>query len=598
MAAASSESDEDSCSASNAASDSADQVHDGYTPSTPFVVSLLQPSDEKKGVYEPMELPDNQRHAAKFAMPNGIDCTVEALSQLYLSEGFMDRMKTFTNQYAKQRLSANQYKEVELSELYHFLAILFYMGLVELPAKTDFWATGPVWPSHPVIQGMSLKRFQYIWRNVYFVKPEEKKDEDGEGSDEEHECNDDEYDDDERWFRKAAPALDQMVKVSQVLCKWPSYATAVDEQMKKFKGRSGETWRMKGKPVKEGFKFFAICCSQTGFAYNVKPAGRLQKEKVIETTVSLVESLPQRDTKKYVCAMDNYFTYSRTMLGCRELGVAVVGTAKAKKGWPPKRFKDIKDKRFNTLYYLHDKDNYLIARWVDNSIVTMVSTMHDPTDKVLKARKKPRKTKTNKQHLQTVWGQQAVVDVFIPLFIDDYNHWMLGVDKNDQLVAYYRINLRCRRTWMPIMLHALDLMRTNAFIVFNSLNGGDCVHKDFVEQWVHTLLGRAAAAKFQHTRAAHAAARLDGPPGLKKRRMSSKNPTLPAERLNCSKETRKEVVVKAQRKCKYCSYLKLKAKNDGQEDSVKVKSVTRTCSECFEHLCKEHFNVYHDQHDE
>lgn len=170
--------------------------------------------------------------------------------------------------------------------------------------------------------------------------------------------------------------------------------------------------------------------------------------------------------------------------------------------------------------------------------------------------------------------------------------------KNDQLVAYYRIEVRCRRTWMPIMLHGLDVMRTNAYIVFKHLNDGNASHKAFVVSWIQALRGRSAAAKYQHTRASQAAAEMEGPSRLKKRRISHKNPVLPDERFKCDKDVRKAVIVKAQRMCKYCSYLSIKAKKQGGADAVKVRSVTRTCSECQVHLCKDHFDVYHEQKDE
>ena len=39
--------------------------------------------------------------------------------------------------------------------------------------------------------------------------------------------------------------------------------------MQLFKGRSVQTVRMKGKPIKEGYNFFAICDSATGLVWNV-----------------------------------------------------------------------------------------------------------------------------------------------------------------------------------------------------------------------------------------------------------------------------------------------------------------------------------------
>lgn len=46
---------------------------------------------------------------------------------------------------------------------------------------------------------------------------------------------------------------------------------------------------------------------------------------------------------------------------------------------------------------------------------------------------------------------------------------MLGIDKADQFIAYYRPKIRCRRTWIPIMLHSLDILRANAYIIHEQL---------------------------------------------------------------------------------------------------------------------------------
>lgn len=52
--------------------------------------------------------------------------------------------------------------------------------------------------------------------------------------------------------------------------------------------------------------------------------------------------------------------------------------------------------------------------------------------------------------------------------IDDYNHMMGGVDLTDQRISYYHPDLRCFRTWMPMCLQILSLIRNNSY----------CIHKD------------------------------------------------------------------------------------------------------------------------
>jgi hypothetical protein len=58
--------------------------------------------------------------------------------------------------------------------------------------------------------------------------------------------------------------------------------------------------------------------------------------------------------------MDNYFTYPKILKKMRELGVACVGTARAKRGWPPAEMREITDNRFNTLYSMNDEHGFCI----------------------------------------------------------------------------------------------------------------------------------------------------------------------------------------------------------------------------------------------
>ena len=117
-------------------------------------------------------------------------------------------------------------------------------------------------------------------------------------------------------------------------------------------------------------------------------------------------------------------------------------------------------------------------------MVTMVSTMHNGTEFIVRNRKKPRINKTNKSHVEELFGEESVAQVSIPKFIDDYNHWMLGVDKSDQFISYYRPKLRVRRYWMAMMFHCLDIICINLFIVVKNLSDKTIKHKKFIHKFV------------------------------------------------------------------------------------------------------------------
>ena len=128
---------------------------------------------------------------------------------------------------------------------------------------------------------------------------------------------------------------------------------------------------MKCKPIKEGYKFFSLCCSNTGFIYNIISDGQLVKSTIESNVLSLTKSLPLCDLMKYVVAMDNYFTYPKILDSMRNLGVAFVGIARARRGWPPKQMREIDDPLFNTLYAMNKEKNIDIMQWVDNNVITM-----------------------------------------------------------------------------------------------------------------------------------------------------------------------------------------------------------------------------------
>ena len=146
------------------------------------------------------------------------------------------------------------------------------------------------------------------------------------------------------------------------------------------------THHMKKKPIKEGYKFFALCDAQTGFCYVTFPDGLKDKSGMIwEKVVNLVRFLPDRGKRKYVAVMDNYFTQARTVVEVARRGVATVGTtcmsifSKS----------ELTDNRFNTLYCKDHLGNFRMFHWLDNNIVKMVSNIHygNLEESVMKARK-------------------------------------------------------------------------------------------------------------------------------------------------------------------------------------------------------------------
>jgi hypothetical protein len=157
------------------------------------------------------------------------------------------------------------------------------------------------------------------------------------------------------WYHKVKYLLDHVVSTSKKMCPLPSTRLSIDEMLTRFKGRSTETFRMKAKPIKQGYKFWALC-DTSGYVFSIVPCGRTQgddsEEKEIAPMVkSMAEWLPRRVERDYIITMDNLFTTGKVMSGLRDLNVGACGTARVRRGWPPTEIKSVDDDTFNTVYY-------------------------------------------------------------------------------------------------------------------------------------------------------------------------------------------------------------------------------------------------------
>ena len=153
---------------------------------------------------------------------------------------------------------------------------------------------------------------------------------------------------------------------------------------------------MKKKLIKEGYKFFALCDASTGFVYYFMPLRLNEKKKkiVVDSVTKIIKKIPMRSTKQYIVTMDNYFTSHKTMRSLCKHNLARLGTARAN-NIRAEEIKDIKDKKFNILYYINNADDYRIFRWIDNNVVLMVSTIHTGHKELKRPQKRPRVTQKN-----------------------------------------------------------------------------------------------------------------------------------------------------------------------------------------------------------
>jgi hypothetical protein len=116
------------------------------------------------------------------------------------------------------------------------------------------------------------------------------------------------------WWR-----LEPLLSTFRIVCKTYlilGIEVAIDEIMVHCHGRSPDTCKMPNKPIKQGYKIFALV--EDGYVWHFQLSlrqhgiGELEKDDKLTPTGSMVlqmaRLLPKFDDSHYVIYMDNYFT--------------------------------------------------------------------------------------------------------------------------------------------------------------------------------------------------------------------------------------------------------------------------------------------------
>ena len=177
------------------------------------------------------------------------------------------------------------------------------------------------------------------------------------------------------------------------------------------------------------------------------------------------------------------------------------------------------------------------------------------------------------------------VQIKIPRIIDDYNQWMGGVDQADQMIAYYMPDMRCHRTWLPMFLHLLAIIRLNSYIVYKHCSSDSRIKSDhytgkiFTMDFITALMDRAEGYYGQKT--------------PYNQWCDSKN--LPLSRFDKPLTMHQCIRISSnhvKRRCLWCMKLYHIQKQMGNNVSRPSQRST-ICSHCQVTVCREHFDTFH-----
>ena len=496
--------------------------------------------------YKPLQIKKPFTHGHGL-LPDTTPNTPYTIFSLFFTETILETLVRHTNEYAflysgPKTPQSRPWIPTTISEFRAFLGVSIWMGLHLESSIKDFWNTNPLNGPihHPVLNHMSLVRWQQIDRFFHVSKPLKPGQK-------------------ETTFDKLEPLSTHLQEAFKKY--WESGThLAVDETIQRFMGRAKEIVNIPSKPTPEGFKIWVL--ANQGYIldwmYHAKGRNRGEGPQDLDdfwtdwlgftqTQAVVLDLVAQEGIAKdhsHIIWLDNLFTSARLLTQLDKEGFGAAGTVRtsttkredleATDGTPAQRTStepnrgldsrllDLRNKwnvgiDWGKLYgYLSKDKRVLELAWKDQNVVLFMTTVSTGRETVKRLRRRPAKTATNARTSRAVFGEdEARKELLIPEFIDQYNHYMNGVDNADQLRCYYSTQRVHFKSWKPLWHFLLDTTITNSYKIAHYKP--ERVKKLFRETHGHREFRiQLATQLFEHSE------RLPGKPPLLKHSLSAR----------------------------------------------------------------------------
>ncbi|XP_056122919.1 piggyBac transposable element-derived protein 4-like [Rhinichthys klamathensis goyatoka] len=342
---------------------------------------------------------------------------------------------------------------MSLKDLYSYLSVVIYMGLVKVPQISNYWSGSRLYKFGFPATVMSGRKFQAISGALHLSDPKM---------------------DAENAKMKGTPTYDRLGKLKPVYqeirdaCKTyfhPHQQIAVDERMVASKARIGLKQYQIEKPTKWGYKLFVLADSAHGYTWDFyiyegkSPERQNGQSKGLsyESVMALVDE--RMLGTGYKLFVDNFYTSPSFFRDLLQKGIWAFGTIRSNRVGFPKTLENKLPRNAprGSMRWIRD-DRLLFIEWKDTREVLMCSSFHSPGgDHTVRRRVKTR---------ARGWTELTVP---IPTAVHDYNKYMGGVDLSDALVGYYKILRKTRKWYRSIFYHFIDIAVVNAFLLHQQL---------------------------------------------------------------------------------------------------------------------------------
>lgn len=371
--------------------------------------------------------------------------------QTIVEETNANAVEIFLSGTTTEKSRICHWKNLTLDELLVFLGVLLHMGNVKLKRFQDYWKKDPLFHCKAIADNMSRNRFLIILRSLHFSRNPTYGDPNPE----------------DRLY-KIRPVIDFFnQRMAEIY--YPCQQLSLDESMVLWRGRLSFRQYIKNKKHKYGIKLYILTTPSglilmiavyTGMLDEI--GGRGHAKKVV---LHLMENKFNVGHHLY---MDNYynsFDLAKTLL---DRGTHCTGTLRLDRKNVPIDVKTAKLVKGHTISRY--AEGVMIGKWRDKREVSYLSTEFE--NNMIEIETK-RKEKVNK-----------------PLPIVQYNKYMSGIDRQDQMLSYYSAERKTIRWPKKLFMHFIEMMLLNAHHLFNKYSGSKMTLYDFRINVIKSLMPR------------------------------------------------------------------------------------------------------------
>lgn len=383
--------------------------------------------------------------------------------RLIANQNFFSHVIDETNIYGQSLLSKSTARKARIKswkplcqvEFEKFLALLYMMGQIKVPEISQYWKKSAIYNFPTFSSVMPRDRFQIILRALHFGRNPQPGD---------PVPTDPLY--------KIRPLFDIFHENMQNIY-YPKRELSLDESLLLWRGRLYFRQYIPNKRHKYGIKIYLLTQTNglvlkmhvyTG-SQDPEIGGKGHAEKVVKKLLLDFTGVG------HAVFMDNFYNSVPLVKDLLDKNTYVTGTLRKSRVGNPQVVINAKVKK-GEVFQQFSPDGICVMKYHDKRDIFMISSEHDGSKKTI-----------------VVKGRT----IEKPHIILDYNAAMCGVDRSDQLAAYYPCERKTLRWSAKLGIHVFHTIINNSYILFTEKYGKKLKLLEFRDQIIEALLTPATA---------------------------------------------------------------------------------------------------------